>query len=137
MKKVTKAFITKRLDTGESKPIDGYNNYLADINGQIYKYSKHQNMELTQTQTVKGYRVVNLNNGGQKTYLVHRLIAMTMVPNPIGYTDVHHLNSNREDNRAENLMWVSHAANMRLIGLKENVPADRICPHCGDIQPPD
>lgn len=60
----------------------------------------------------KGYLNFNWKVGGrQKTTYVHRLVAEAFIPNPNGYSDVNHINEDKQDNRVENLEWVSHVAN--------------------------
>ena len=52
-------------------------------------------------------------NGKSKRCAVHRLVAETFCEKPEGNVEVNHLNENREDNRASNLEWISHADNVR------------------------
>jgi len=47
-----------------------------------------------------------------KSYAVHRLIAMAFVPNPENKPEVDHINRNPSDNRPENLRWVTKVENM-------------------------
>lgn len=68
-----------------------------------------------------GYLRVNLyKNGKPKTGLIHRLVAQTFIPNPNNLPQVNHKNLNKQDNRIENLEWISlednikHAANFGL-----------------------
>lgn len=49
--------------------------------------------------------------GGQKNFRVHRLIAMTFIPNPENKPEVDHINEDKQDNRVENLRWVTSAEN--------------------------
>ena len=45
------------------------------------------------------------------TSLVHRLVAETFLPRPLGATDVDHIDGDKTNNRVENLRWVSHKEN--------------------------
>ena len=55
-----------------------------------------------------GYAVVILNkNGIRKAMKVHRLVCEAFLPNPENLPQIHHINHVRNDNRLENLRWVS------------------------------
>lgn len=77
--------------------------------GRVYKY-KQQVRKLTLN---KGYLYVTLRKNGQ-TYSrkVHRLVAQAFIPNPLKKTCIDHVNTNKLDNRADNLRWVTHSENM-------------------------
>lgn len=61
------------------------------------------------------YRAVNLAKYGKvETVTVHRLVAASFIgPCPNGYC-VHHLNENKNDNRLDNLVYMSALKHMRL-----------------------
>lgn len=60
-----------------------------------------------------GYKRTNLTlNKISRPWLVHRLIAMTFLPNPISLPCVNHIDACKFNNRIENLEWVTHAENM-------------------------
>lgn len=63
--------------------------------------------------TTDGYEKVSLTdaNHNRKTERIHRLVALAFVPNPLNLPEVNHLNCVRDDNRPENLEWVTHAEN--------------------------
>lgn len=46
-----------------------------------------------------------------KTHMVHRLIAEAFIPNPNSKKYIDHINTIRDDNRIENLRWVSAKEN--------------------------
>lgn len=48
----------------------------------------------------------------RKHHYAHRLMALTFIPNPFGYDQVNHINGIHNDNRVENLEWMSNAQNM-------------------------
>jgi len=61
----------------------------------------------------KPYYQISLYKNGPKHFLVHRLIAMTFIPNPNNYPEINHKNLNKYDNRAFNLEWCTRLHNQR------------------------
>lgn len=59
--------------------------------------------------TQRGYEYVVLSVGGvnRKTMKVHRLVAEAFIPNPDNKPCIDHINTIRNDNRVENLRWVT------------------------------
>lgn len=84
-------------------------------------YLKHQN---------RGYFQVELaKNGKRRTFTVHRLVAYHFVPGFREGLVVNHLNEDRQDNRAENLEWVTQSENAKYscrpipgVSYKRHVP---------------
>jgi hypothetical protein len=61
-----------------------------------------------------GYSVVTLcKDGKQKTFRVHRLVAMAFIPNPNGYSEINHKDENKSNNAIENLEWCDRKYNVR------------------------
>lgn len=61
----------------------------------------------------KNYLFVSLyKDGKDKQINVHRLVAMTFIPNPNNYPCINHKNEIKTDNRAENLEWCDSYYNM-------------------------
>lgn len=62
-----------------------------------------------------GYLVVNLsrNNNRGQLHLIHRLVAITFIPNPHNYTCIDHIDTNRNNNKVDNLRWCTYNGNMR------------------------
>lgn len=68
---------------------------------------------LTPTEDKKGYLVVILSNGGKsrKHRKVHRLVANAFIENTDNKPQVDHINRVKNDNRVENLRWVTNSEN--------------------------
>lgn len=63
----------------------------------------------------RGYyiKVALVKDGSTRYFRVHRLVAQAFLPPPIeGQTQVEHINTNKRDNRVENLRWRSPKGNM-------------------------
>ena len=65
---------------------------------------------VTKTVNASGYEVINTQ--GRVEY-VHRIMAELYLQNPEGLPQVNHKNSNRSDNRLDNLEWCNQAGNMQ------------------------
>ena len=81
-----------------------------NVHGKI-----HGNYTRIQRESIKlsadngnGYRIVSIM--GKMRY-VHRLVAKAFVPNPKNYPHIDHINTDKSDNRAENLRWTDAAGN--------------------------
>lgn len=62
----------------------------------------------------KKYLYVTLcKNGQARSHTVHRLIALTHVPNPNNFPVVDHLDTDTFNNAASNLAWTTYAENSR------------------------
>lgn len=63
--------------------------------------------------TKDGYLEVGLSkNGIEKKYRVHRLVAITFIPNPDNLPEVNHLDENKTNNCVSNLEWCTHKQNI-------------------------
>lgn len=59
-----------------------------------------------------GYCCVSLwIDGVSKEYFIHRLVAQAFVSNPENKPCIDHINTDRTDNRVENLRWCTHKEN--------------------------
>ena len=61
-----------------------------------------------------GYlQVILSNDKNKKIWLVHRLIALTFIPNLENKEQVNHIDGNKHNNNVENLEWVTCSENMK------------------------
>ena len=90
---------------------DRINIYGRFIEGRKIKPSVHKN----------GYYEVKLcKNGTPKTFKVHRLVALTYIPNLNNYPCVNHKDHNRQNNNLNNLEWCTQMYNSQSINTSKN-----------------
>ena len=98
------------------KDIEGYEGlYQVSNIGRVKRLVGFKcNVErfLTGQKDKDGYILLCLSKDGSiKRYRVHRLVAEAFVPNPDNKPEIDHINTDRSDNRAENLRWATRKEN--------------------------
>ena len=92
------------------------------IDNQITQYLISEQGEIKNIKTNKilkgtirnGYQMIKLTiNQIKKDYLVHRLVAITFLENPLNLPQVNHKDKNKLNNSVSNLEWVSIQENMQ------------------------
>ena len=81
--------------------------------GNVVSYKRGVRYPLKVRHDNCGYRQVGAVHGSPQR--VHRMVAETWIPNPNPnyYTQVNHLNGDKDDNGVENLEWVTPSENIR------------------------
>lgn len=109
--------------------IPGYEGkYKVSTWGRVIKIREgREPLELKQTLKDSGYLSVHLqeNSGKYNYYSVHRLVAYAFIPNPYNYSQINHINENKQDNMVENLEWCSASHNINW-GTRNNRVAKKL-----------
>jgi len=92
---------------------------------------------LTPEKSVHGYLRVKLSNGKSKRFFVHRLVALTYLPNPNNYRCINHKDETRTNNfvfinddrsvdvEKSNIEWCTHKYNSNYGTCKERAKVTR------------
>ena len=89
--------------------------YIKEFDGkyQISNCSRVKNSKtgrvLSLAKNISGYMVVHI---GGKSRLLHRLVAQAFIPNPESKPEVNHIDEDKENNRVDNLEWVTRYENV-------------------------
>ena len=99
---------------------------VAECNGEYYvsSWGRVKSFKFGKERILKhsydkdGYHLVSLCRQGKiKTYSIHKLVALTYIPNPENKPQVNHIDSKKSNNTIDNLEWntckenVNHAWN--------------------------
>lgn len=98
----------------EYVPLKGYEGrFLINRKGSIY--SLHFKKVLKPHVLPNGYVAISVMlqepRRHTKTEYVHRLIARTFIPNPLGKQQVNHIDGNKQNNDISNLEWCTQSEN--------------------------
>ena len=77
-------------------------NYIVYTDGRVW--SKYSENWIKPRVFKQRYIRVKIDN---KRIPLHRLVAQCFISNPLNHPEVDHRNNNKEDNRVENLQWIS------------------------------
>jgi hypothetical protein len=85
--------------------------HIVYSDGRIWTklFNRFCSTKITKT-SKQQYELFKIN---RKPVYVHRLVAECFIPNPLNLSEINHRNGNKQDNRMENLEWVTRKENMR------------------------
>lgn len=111
------------IDGVRYRRIKGFSQYVISEAGRIYRTTAIGFIKVSCSGSPGWYRrLVLLGDDGCRTSrAVHVLLAMTFLRIPKGLInpEVNHKNELKNDNRLENLEWVSHAENVELSRIRK------------------
>ena len=110
------------------KEIKGFENYTVNDSGDNEKtvYNRIRGRYKKPQHYPNGYLFVTLyQDGKNKMFLLHRLIANAFIPNPDNKSCIDHINGNNQDNRVENLRWCTQKENMNNLITRQRISNNR------------
>lgn len=107
------------------KIIKEYPAYSVSDSGRIMKNSTRKLMK--PSKKPNGYMQINLftGDGRRKKEYVHRLVALTFLPNEDGLPEVNHRDGVRDNNSLSNLEWVTRKENVEKSSVQKRVRVSR------------
>jgi len=95
------------------KYISGYDKrYKISNTGKIISFGRIKPIEI-KYKNIRGYKNVTLYDGvKKKTIQVHRLVALHFIENHVYLPQVNHKDGNKNNNRKDNLEWISNKGNI-------------------------
>ncbi len=110
------------------KWIPGYeNHYMISTNGVVKSFKNGKEYIRSLEVDKNGYLRIRLyKNGATSKFMVHRLVALTFIENPLNKEQINHINEDKQDNRIENLEWSTPKENANF-GTRNSRMAEAKC----------
>lgn len=109
-------------DIPEYEGLYQISNYGEVLRLQSYDSRGHlRNSKIRKPRITKdGYMQVGLHKNGKETkFLIHKLVALSFLPNPYNYEEINHKDENKSNNYVSNLEWCSHKYNVNYGSAQE------------------
>jgi NUMOD4 motif/HNH endonuclease len=115
------------VEIEEWKDVIGYEGrYQVSNLGRVKSFANSKERILKPGTNNKGYLYVGLwKNSKAKNFLVHRLVAMHFIPNPLNKEQVNHSDGDKRNNFVSNLEWNSFRENYNHALRNKLMPEDR------------
>lgn len=104
------------------KDISGYNGeYQVSNLGRVRSFKKNGiKIKIPQDNMIGYLKVALWKNNRRRCYYIHVLVAKAFVDNPEGKPEVDHKDRDRQNNRWDNLQWLTRTENMKKIHNDKN-----------------
>ena len=83
--------------------------YQISTLGRLKGFQKGERILRLSKSNLGYFHTTLFKEGNHRNVLIHRLVALTFLPNPENKPTVDHINRDKEDNRLENLRWASYS----------------------------
>mgnify|MGYP003314694303 CR=1 FL=1 len=88
--------------------VDGYNDYKVSNYGRVKSYKRNRERLLKPYRNTDNYlQITFCQDGSKKKFLLHRVIAETFLPNPLGKELISHRDGNIQNNSLDNLYYAT------------------------------
>ena len=97
------------------KPVPDYPGYEVSSFGNVrsHKFVSEGKLICNPINSTTGYNYVSLYDKDRRLCInTHSLIAKVFLPNPDNLPEIDHIDGNKQNNRLDNLEWVSRRENM-------------------------